>query len=95
MEAKEHKQTAWLSKVFGATLSPLLDSPYKAKIFRITMWGVFFGACALFYTQHVTVKMLPLDNKPEFNVIVNMPDGTSLPSTANTIIALTPENLDH
>ena len=89
MEAREHKQTYGLGKIFGATLSPLLDSPYKAKLFRLSMWGMFFGACALFYTQHVAVKMLPLDNKPEFNVVVNMPDGSSLPSTANAIIGLT------
>ena len=89
MEAREHKQTKWLSAIFGATLSPLLDSPFKAKIFKLSMWGMFFGACALFYTQHVAVKMLPLDNKPEFNVVVNMPDGSSLPSTANAILQMT------
>jgi multidrug efflux pump subunit AcrB len=31
------------------------------------------------------VKMLPFDNKPEFSVIVNMPEGTALPETANTV----------
>ncbi len=27
--------------------------------------------------------MLPLDNKPEFSVVVDMPEGTALPVTAN------------
>ncbi|MCP4933797.1 MAG: AcrB/AcrD/AcrF family protein [bacterium] len=89
MEAREHKQTVWFGRIFGQLLSPLLDSPRKARIFRLAMWATFFLACAMFYTQHVTVKMLPLDNKPEFNVIVNMPDGSSLPSTANTLMSLT------
>jgi len=31
----------------------------------------------------VAVKMLPLDNKPEFSVVLNMRDGTALPVTAN------------
>jgi len=29
------------------------------------------------------VKMLPLDNKPEFSVVIDMPEGTALPLTAN------------
>jgi len=43
----------------------------------------FFGACLMFYTTAVAVKMLPLDNKPEFSVVINMPEGTALPVTAN------------
>jgi multidrug efflux pump subunit AcrB len=39
----------------------------------------------LFYTQTVPVKMLPFDNKPEFSVVVNMPEGTALPVTANVV----------
>ena len=89
MEEREHRQTVVLGRVFGVLLSPLLDSPRKARIFRYIMWGTFFIACAMFYTQHVTVKMLPLDNKPEFNVVVNMPDGSSLPTTANAILSMT------
>jgi multidrug efflux pump subunit AcrB len=37
----------------------------------------------MFYTTAVTVKMLPLDNKSEFSLVLNMPDGTALPETAN------------
>jgi hypothetical protein len=43
------------------------------------------GVCSLFYTQTVPVKMLPFDNKPEFSVVVNMPEGTALPETANVV----------
>ncbi len=89
MEQREHKQTVWFGRIFGALLGPLLDSPRKAWTFRLVMWGAFFAACALFYTQHVTVKMLPLDNKPEFNVVVNMKDGTALPTTANAMANMT------
>ena len=37
----------------------------------------------LIYSKLVAVKMLPLDNKPEFAVVVDMPEGTALPVTAN------------
>jgi multidrug efflux pump subunit AcrB len=36
----------------------------------------------------VTVKMLPFDNKSEFQVIVNMPEGTPLEDTARVAAAL-------
>ena len=39
----------------------------------------------LFYTKTIPVKMLPFDNKPEFSVMVNMPEGTALPETANVV----------
>jgi len=32
--------------------------------------------------------MLPFDNKPEFSVIVNMPEGTAMPDTANVTLAM-------
>ena len=32
--------------------------------------------------QFVTVKMLPFDNKSEFQVVIDMPEGTALEQTA-------------
>ena len=42
---------------------------------------LLLAACALFYTGFVKVKMLPFDNKSEFQVIVDMPNGTTLEQT--------------
>ncbi len=42
---------------------------------------LLLGSMALVYTSFVTVKMLPFDNKSEFQVIVDMPDGTTLEQT--------------
>ena len=51
-------------------------------------WGFVGGvvilllaSCALFYTGFVKVKMLPFDNKSEFQVIIDMPNGTTLEQT--------------
>jgi multidrug efflux pump subunit AcrB len=46
---------------------------------------------ALFYTGFVKVKMLPFDNKSEFQVIVDMPNGTTLEETARVAQALAEE----
>jgi multidrug efflux pump subunit AcrB len=45
-------------------------------------WPGRFGACSLIYIEFVKVKMLPFDNKSEFQVIVDMPEGTTLEETA-------------
>jgi len=53
--------------------------------------GVAFlllGSCSLFYFEFVKVKMLPFDNKSEFQVIVDMPNGTTLEETARVAGAL-------
>jgi multidrug efflux pump subunit AcrB len=47
--------------------------------------GVVFlllASMSLVYFQFVKVKMLPFDNKSEFQVIIDMPEGTTLEETA-------------
>lgn len=85
---KEHKQAEALKGFVDRFLRPMVENRNKARLFRLGMWLVFFLSLALFYTQSVTVKMLPNDNKTEFNVTVNMPEGTSLPITANVVSQL-------
>ena len=36
----------------------------------------------MFFTNSVVVKMLPFDNKNEFQVVIDMPEGTTLERTA-------------
>ncbi|MEO8597839.1 MAG: efflux RND transporter permease subunit [Candidatus Solibacter sp.] len=49
---------------------------------------LLLGSCSLFYFQFVKVKMLPFDNKSEFQVIIDMPNGTTLEETARVANAL-------
>ena len=39
------------------------------------------GAMSLVYFKMVTVKMMPYDNKSELQVIIDMPEGTTLEET--------------
>jgi multidrug efflux pump subunit AcrB len=82
---REQKGSERLEGFFRRLLNPLIDSRVKRGLFRLGLWGVFLVTLGMFYTTHVTVKMLPLDNKPEFSVVVNMPEGTALPVTDNLI----------
>ncbi len=48
---------------------------------------LLLGAMSLVYVKFVQVKMLPFDNKSEFQVIVDMPEGTTLEETASALPA--------
>ncbi|WP_420493010.1 efflux RND transporter permease subunit [Sedimenticola selenatireducens] len=82
-EEREKVGTERLARFYEKILTPLIQSSTKRVIFRVVLWGAFFFACSMFYTKWVAVKMLPLDNKPEFSVVLDMPEGTALPVTAN------------
>ncbi|MCP5137718.1 MAG: efflux RND transporter permease subunit [Gammaproteobacteria bacterium] len=84
-EQKEHKEQARIGRVFDRLLTPLIESRAKGKMFLIGLVVVFFMACALIYTTAVTVKMLPYDNKPEFSVVLDMPEGSALYVTAAAV----------
>jgi len=52
---------------------------------------LLLASCSLFYVGFVKVKMLPFDNKSEFQVIVDMPNGTTLEQTARVTQLLAEE----
>ncbi len=83
-EVKEHRTNQWWEKFYRRILPPLFTSKVKGYGFLFLLIAGNFAACSLFYVQYVEVKMMPLDNKPEFNVFIDMPEGTALPTTANT-----------
>jgi len=87
-EKREHEGAERLEGLYRKILIPMVQYPRKRLIFRLVLWGGFFFACSMFYTHWVAVKMLPLDNKPEFSVVLDMPEGTALPVTANMAHAI-------
>jgi multidrug efflux pump subunit AcrB len=82
-EKREHKEAEWLEGLYRRTLMPMILDARKARLFKLTMWGVLLLMCSFFYFKLVAVKMLPLDNKPEFSVVLDMPEGTALADTGN------------
>src|SRR5690554_5494256 len=84
---KQHKkeedghETSWIYRWYKKIEKPLLDSKKK----RWTILGVtviiLLGSLSLFYTNSVAVKMLPFDNKNEFQVVIDMREGSTLERT--------------
>lgn len=68
-------------KLYAAVTTPFLESRKKRWIFMIGLTVVLAGSLLLFYTRSVSVKMLPFDNKNEFQVVVDMPEGSTLERT--------------
>ncbi|MEJ2320820.1 MAG: efflux RND transporter permease subunit [Gammaproteobacteria bacterium] len=87
-ERRESRTQNIIGKVYEPFIRPLVYGWFLRKVFLIAIVVGFFAACSMFYTQAVAVKMLPFDNKPEFNVVINMPEGTSLPDTVNISLQL-------
>ncbi len=82
-EAREHKTNERLESFYRKLLPPLFTRSILGWSFLLSLILLFFAACSMFYSTLVEVKMLPLDNKPEYSVFINMPEGTALPVTAN------------
>lgn len=83
-EKREEKTRKFVAAIYRPLIMPLVNSRKLGIIFLISVIAVTAMTMLLFYpTQWVAVKMLPFDNKPEFSVIINMPEGTAMPVTAN------------
>ncbi len=69
-------------RAFNKTLTPLLESWWKAALAFVFVGVLLLGSIAMIPLKMVELKMLPFDNKSEFQVIVDMPEGTTLEQTA-------------
>lgn len=71
----------WTTRLYRRVMSPLVRSRKYRMGFLALMVGLLLAAAVLVPLKLVHVKMLPFDNKSEFQVIVDMPDGTPLEET--------------
>lgn len=76
------------ARLYRRLLSPLLNHPLLAYAFLGIVGLLLAGSTLLFYTRHVVVKMLPFDNKSEMQLVIDMPEGTTLEETARVTQAL-------
>ena len=100
----EHGGGAAAARFFGPLLAPFLNrelgKPARRKLWLGIVAGLFF-AVALGGMKAVVLKMLPFDNKSEFQVVVDMPSGTALEQTAAVLreigayLATVPEVSDY
>ena len=82
-----------LTRLYRRFMSALLHRTRLRWAFLTGVFAALVAAASLFYIGFVTVKMLPFDNKSEFQVIVDMPNGTTLEETQRVAEALAREAL--
>ncbi|MGC9224254.1 MAG: efflux RND transporter permease subunit [Terracidiphilus sp.] len=82
----EHEN--WRTRLYRKVMTPLIASGRNRLIFLVGVVVLLLASVALVPLKWVLVKMLPFDNKNEFQVIINMPDGTPLEQTARVAQAL-------
>lgn len=79
---KKTLEETFIYKVYNKFESPLLESRKKRWLFLGGTFVLLIGTILLFLTKSVAVKMLPFDNKNEFQIVIDMPEGTTLERTA-------------
>jgi multidrug efflux pump subunit AcrB len=87
-DALPHVSRGWgghLQSAFSKILTPLLASARKRWLLLGGIVAALMLSVGLVAVQWVVLKMLPFDNKSEFQVVVEMPAGTPLEETASAL----------
>ncbi len=74
-----------LGHLYVKVAEPILRTKARAWTFLLVVGAVTLASLSLFYTEHVTVKLLPFDNKTELNVVLDLPQGASVEDTNRTL----------
>ena len=102
--AGKNTERKGLYPFFNAMVRPMLNGKKgraKRWLLAFAILILIVGSVGLAGIKLVVLKMLPFDNKSEFQVIVDMPEGTSLEQTARVLaelgehIATVPEVTDY
>jgi multidrug efflux pump subunit AcrB len=88
------EREAFTTRLYRRVMGNLLHRPRFRWSFLGGVVILLLASCALFYTGFVKVKILPFDNKSEFQVIVDMPNGATLEQTARVVQRLGEETLE-
>ena len=84
----EDESESRLHRLFERLMRPFLGGTGGGRARKI-LYGSLAGAIALamllVVAQLVVLKMLPFDNKSEFQIIVDMPEGTAVEATAKVL----------
>ncbi len=77
-----------LYRVYARLLKPLLGTRLRSWIFLGIVMLLFGGSMVLPALRLVPLKLLPYDNKDEFQVVVDMPEDATLERTQGVVSAL-------
>ncbi len=85
---QDHAPDDILTRLYHRLMEPLLGSVFWRTLFFATIVALLLGSFSMVYFGQVKVKMLPFDNKSEFQVILNMPEGSTLEQTSRVALEM-------
>lgn len=88
VEASSTPQETGIHKFFTRIMLPFLGGPKGKRNRWFLLASIMFlimAAISLVVVQAVVLKMLPSDNKAEFQIVLDMPEGTSLEQTSRVL----------
>jgi multidrug efflux pump subunit AcrB len=77
-----------LGRLYVAVAKPILATRRRAWLFLLGVGLATVASLGMFYTKHVTVKLLPFDNKANLQVVLDLPKGSSVEDTDRTLQAI-------
>jgi multidrug efflux pump subunit AcrB len=85
---EDHAPDDFFTRLYHRIMDPLLSSGFARLVFFVVIISMLLGACSMVYLGMVKVKMLPFDNKSEFQVILDMPEGSTLEQTSRVALEM-------
>ncbi len=84
-QAGHHEQEDFLTRLYRRFMDPLIHHAGWRWFFLLGTTLLLLGALALVPVKAVQFKMLPFDNKSELQVLLDMPEGSTLEDTAGVV----------
>jgi multidrug efflux pump subunit AcrB len=74
-----------LGRLYKAVARPLMRGRLRSLLLLLVVAASTLASCALFVTAAVTVKLLPFDNKSEIQLVLDLPESSSLEATERSL----------
>jgi multidrug efflux pump subunit AcrB len=100
-EGHGHEEEGYTTRLYRKAMDRLLHRPAWRYGFLLLVVALLLASASLVASGWVKVKMLPFDNKSEFQVVIDMPEGSTLEETAGVareigaVLARVPEVKDY
>jgi multidrug efflux pump subunit AcrB len=75
----------WVKEGYRNILDPFLESGFKRRLLLGAVVVLLLASASLALFRLVPLKMLPFDNKSEFQIVVDMAEGTTLEGTDRVV----------
>ena len=88
LDREDDNQSSFLYRLFNRLFQPFLDDRSGRRnrwLLTLAILVLIVASVGLAGMKLVVLKMLPFDNKSEFQIVVDMPEGTSLEQTARVL----------